>query len=395
VLRLVAPHLWQLPNDSTPSANGGWNWMLRIGLYELQRPLEKADDWIWIIDHTIQTGKLKCFLIVGFRLSHWRSLDRPLIHQDLTVVALEPSESSVAEVVAKDLHAAVSRTGVPRAILSDGARDLGKGMKIFAEDHPAVSHLHDAKHKFALILQRILEKDDHWSEFCKLTAKVRKDLRQDSLQYLTPPVMKTKARYMNLEELVTWGVKTLRFVENPVPPSDEPINIGKLNISLKWLKDYGDSFTRWDQLMKVIHVSMKYLREHGYHQQAAEDLRSLLSPVASVEAARQMSDSIIDSVTEESLHAKTLEHLPASSEIIESLIGRGKRIEGQQSRGGFTQSVLGMAAAVVNPTKEFITNAFQAVKTKDVTAWTREKIGITLQALRVRVYREPNRTKMG
>jgi hypothetical protein len=385
VLRLFAPLLLQLPNDSAPSPNGGCNWLLRLGLYELKRPLEKADDWIWIIDHTIQVGNLKCFLIVGFRLSHWQSLDRPLAHKDLTVIALEPSETSVAEVIAKDLCTAASRTGAPLVVLSDQGLDLGKGFKLFAQDYPEVSHIHDAKHKLALFLKRILEKDSHWTEFCKLTARVRKDLRQDSLQFLTPPAMKTKARYMNLEELVNWGVTTRRFLENPKSPTDEPLNIGKLNITLKWLKDYDDSLTRWAQLMAVIRTSMRYLREHGYHKKAADDLRDLLRPFVTLEDAIRMVDSIIDFVKEESLHAKDQEHLPASSEIIESLIGKGKRVEGQQSRSGFTRMVLAMAAAVVTPTKEFITNAFQAVKSTDVTTWTHEKIGVSQQAMRVRV----------
>jgi hypothetical protein len=37
---------------------------------------------------------------------------------------------------------------------------------------------------------------------------------------------------------------------------------------------------------------------------------------------------------------------------LESLIGKGKRLEGQQSRSGFTKMVLGMAAAVIKPTTE-------------------------------------------
>jgi hypothetical protein len=35
----------------------------------LSRPKEQADDWVWIIDHTIQIGPLKCLVVVGARLS--------------------------------------------------------------------------------------------------------------------------------------------------------------------------------------------------------------------------------------------------------------------------------------------------------------------------------------
>ena len=61
---------WLLPFEGArPAANTGQNWILRIGLYELNRPKEMADDWVLILDHTIQIGKVKCLIVVGFRLS--------------------------------------------------------------------------------------------------------------------------------------------------------------------------------------------------------------------------------------------------------------------------------------------------------------------------------------
>ena len=42
--------------ERRPAANTGESWMLRIGLYELTRPKTPADDWVWIMDHTVQIG---------------------------------------------------------------------------------------------------------------------------------------------------------------------------------------------------------------------------------------------------------------------------------------------------------------------------------------------------
>ena len=44
-------------------------WLMRLGLYALLRPLEQADDWAYLIDHTVQIGTVKCFAVVGVRLS--------------------------------------------------------------------------------------------------------------------------------------------------------------------------------------------------------------------------------------------------------------------------------------------------------------------------------------
>ena len=54
---------------SIPSWTNGRLWLLRLGYYKLTRPKEKADDWIYVIDHFIQVDNKKCFVINGIRQS--------------------------------------------------------------------------------------------------------------------------------------------------------------------------------------------------------------------------------------------------------------------------------------------------------------------------------------
>jgi len=51
----------------TPSINSGKLWMLKLGYYNLTKEQTIADDWIYIIDHSIQMGNEKLLLIVGIR----------------------------------------------------------------------------------------------------------------------------------------------------------------------------------------------------------------------------------------------------------------------------------------------------------------------------------------
>lgn len=74
--------------------------------------------------------------------------------------------------------------------------------------------------------------------------------------------------------------------------------------------------------------------------------------------------------------------LPSSSEVIESIFGRGKRLEGQQSRSGFTTQLLAMAACVVKPTKQFIIDALQTCRTKHIAQWREDYLGRSLQSRR-------------
>ncbi len=69
-LSIVAP---LLPGGRSPSANGGQMWVLRMGLSELRRAREVADDGVWLIDHSIQAGRGKCFVVLAVRLSCWRA----------------------------------------------------------------------------------------------------------------------------------------------------------------------------------------------------------------------------------------------------------------------------------------------------------------------------------
>ena len=52
-----------------PSWSSTRLWWLRLGDYKLTRTKEEGSDWVWIVDHVVQTGAEKCLLIVGIRLS--------------------------------------------------------------------------------------------------------------------------------------------------------------------------------------------------------------------------------------------------------------------------------------------------------------------------------------
>ena len=152
------------------------NWILRIELYELQRPKEFADDWLWIVDHTIQIGTIKVLLILGIRRSKWMQLDRPLVHTDLEVLELLPVEVSNGEVVCAQYAAVAQRNGVPQAILSDQGSDLQHGLTLLQNQHPDVIGLSDVTHKVASLLKATLESYDAWLAFktrCGTTKAIR------------------------------------------------------------------------------------------------------------------------------------------------------------------------------------------------------------------------------
>ena len=71
--------------------------------YKLTRNKQIANDWVWIIDHTVQLGSEKCLVIVGLRLATLPPIGSCLSHQDIEPIALLPVTQSNGQIVLQQL----------------------------------------------------------------------------------------------------------------------------------------------------------------------------------------------------------------------------------------------------------------------------------------------------
>lgn len=380
VVRLLQPFLPEI--DGVPVPNTTQWWLLRLGLYEVQRCKERADDWIVMIDHTLQLGARKCLLIVGIRQSVWEQLTGPLEHKHLTVLALEPVEKSHGELVDRQLQDVADKVGVPLAILSDEGSDLTNGAALFKERHPDTQVLNDIAHKAAIVLKHELLEDPRWDEFLKHCGQTQPRVKQTELGHLAPPTLKVKARYMNLGPLIGWGTKMLHLVDTAPAERPEKLDLSRLEEKFGWIRDFRKALVDWSNVDGVINTVLEYARNEGYHAHAVAELRQQLALVAHTAAGQRVANSLIEVVEQQSRGVKPGESLPASSEVLESLIGKGKRLQGQHSRGGFTKMILGMAASVATLTCERVREALETISTLDLIQWCDEHLGPSLTAQR-------------
>jgi len=388
VLRLVAPCLPGV--EEVPCANTGRMWLLRLGLYELTRPKPQADDWVLIMDHTVQIGTLKVLVIVGVRLSEWEPQRGPLRHEQMTLLDLMPMRHSDGQAVEARLKVVAETTGTPRAIVCDGGSDLRRGIANFRQDHAEVACLYDIKHKTALLLQSQLDKDPRWAKFITCVNQTRSRVTLTDLACLIPPSLKPKARYMNLPPLVRWGQDALAFLDHPRDLPGQPIQPAILEAKLGWLREYREALYHWSVLLTIADTAEKYVRAEGYHAGTAEELRRRLDGLEINAAAAAMRTALVEFVETESVQARPGERLIGSSEVIESLIGKYKQLQGTYRQGGVTPLVLGLGAMVANHTTETIRRAMQDTRTVDVLRWCHEHLGLTLQALRRFAMKEQN-----
>lgn len=380
VLRLFG--FWMNWGDfRVPSANTGRLWMVRLGLYALICEKTHADDWLWMMDHTVQLGPWKCLVIVGIRISVWRSLKRPLRHEDVALLNLTPMKSATKEAVAEQLEQTSSQTGRPRAVLSDEGAELKGGMQLFQQqfdsnDQPL--HVLDIKHKAARLLKKQLETNDTWDLFVKHLTRARLELTLTSLAYLNPPRLRNKARFMNLIHVVNWGCRALRFVKAPKDFATEPIDREKLEAKLGWLRDFEKPLREWKRLVTLIRAAEKYTRRHGYHKRARKDLKKVLQPLVKGKACQRLMGDLLDFVKQQAKNLKAGQHLIGHTEVLESLLGKYKQIQGRHSQGGMTASLLNIGATVLNKTPQLIQQALLSIPVKKVHEWVLNNLGQTI-----------------
>jgi hypothetical protein len=373
--------------QKTPCANAGRTWLFRLGLYELTCPKPAGDDWVWLVDHTVQLGSHKGLVVIGLRLGAWQAQPRPLEHQDVRLLHLEPMEHSNGQAVRQELEKVIAQTGIPRQIVSDSGPDLKKGIELFRQDHPTIAYVYDITHKVALMLKKELEVDSTWEQFISESNVARRGLTLTSAGFLVPPALKTKARDMNVDRLVAWGEKVLTYLDGlpslPVDPAlEDPVNARRVEARLGWLRGYRRRLKQWSALVALGQAAEHYVRHQGWHVNSVEELRSCLKPLARCAATRRLQNKLLEFAAQQAAAAQPGERLIGSTEVLESLIGKYKRLQSMHSGNGMTRTILALGAIVGRRCVQTLRQALQHITNRDVTDWCHSHLGITLQALR-------------
>jgi hypothetical protein len=306
----------------------------------------------------------------------------------LEVLELSPVEVSNGEVVCAQYAAVAQRNGVPQAILSDQGSDLQRGLKLLQQQHPDVIGLSDVAHKVASLLKSMLEADERWQAFMTRCGTTKAAIQQTPLAHLIPPKFKLKARYMNVSEQIRWGrsVGSLlqRHRAGTLSASQQAeLPAALLDEKLGWVESFADSLAVWSELIDLGQQTCSLVRRWGYAGGVAEQVDAVL-PVAVTESGRGFREQLIGFVRGECAKLPSGRSSPGSSEVIESLIGKGKRLEGQQSQSGFTRYVLGLAASVTLPTAALLESVSETVGIKHLTRWLAEHLPRSLKSKRLR-----------
>lgn len=272
---------------------------------------------------------------------------------------------------------------------------LNPGLSSFVKKFPKTVFVYDITHKAATVLKRELDTDDRWNEFSRLAASTRKKFQQTKLAAIAPPNQRSKARYMNVEPLLKWGMDKLCLLDDYDELSCLECRKEIVIKKLGWLNDFRKELEGWKAIIHIVKETEAFIKFQGIYRGCHIDLMKLPTFEAKTLCAMRIRRELLDFVEEESQKADNDERLLGSSEIIESVFGKMKRLEHDQAKSGFTVFILSLAAIVSETTTEVVHKALETVPTQKIYEWFKSNIGSSVQAKRVQVNNWIKGTKTG
>lgn len=363
-------------------------WLMRVGVAALEEPVEPADDWVWMADHSNQIGQEKTLVVLGIRASQMPPPGTSLTHVDVRTLLVQPGTDWKREDMADVYQELAARIGAPRAVLVDGAVELRDGAAILQEQRPDSIVLGDFKHRAANVLKNLVGNEERFTEFLSHVGRTRSSVQQTELAHLTPPGSRPKARFMNLAATLKWANMVLWHLSHPYSVARRDITTERMNEKLGWLRGFRRDIQRWLASQTVISTALTFINTQALFRGAADALARELLPLRTCELSGLVADRLIDFVRSAEMKLTPGERLPLSTEILESSFGLYKQLEGQHSKGGFTSLLASFGALLKPATAESVRRDLSRVSVKAMRTWVKTNLKTTLASKRNAAYTE-------
>lgn len=360
------------------------NWILRLGLYKLRQLPEKRNDWVYILDHTIEFGTKKCLVVLGIPLERFRKLSCRIRHCDMEVLGISIVEKATAVSVTEVLEKISILTGLPVQILSDGGANIKKGILDFIfekKDILKIRKTYDVTHKAALILKQYLKDDEAWKTFIDSACKTKRSLVHTVLAYLAPPKPRDKSRWLNLDAYIGWAEKILRLKAVDIKRNER----GKYKNTLKWVRSFKHNISEWRTILNLLDALKKEVKSNGFNPSTKDNFIIAISSLK-LDTARLVSikNEIIEYIEEE---CKDIDGVyPGCSDIIESVLGKYKSFSGKSPMKEVGKAVLTMPVFTSNVDYKEVKTAMESISANDVKQWLDDNIGESLFSKRKQAF---------
>jgi hypothetical protein len=333
VSRVLSLLAWPLGIKKAPCPQTIINWVMRLSIVRIESartlkglPLSQApftNGLIWVLAISIGQGTSKMLAVLACDARHHQLTPGALCLDRVHCIGVGVAASWSGEMIAEVLKRLIAQMGRPAAYLKDGGSELQKAVDLLGEHGLSSPCLDDISHAVASMLKRLYQDHPSFETFGSACGRVSGKLKHTILACLTPPTVRTKARFMNVHRLVTWADRLLKL--SPPGGAKTGSTLAKLRACLDQLPACKALIKRFRADALGLLECQKILKLKGL----SHDTRSQCAPLIETMSSSALPQEFRAYLDFELKTATTLglEHvgLPISSDTIESLFGVAKQ----------------------------------------------------------------------
>lgn len=357
------------------------NWTLKLGYYELTRQKEKADDWIILLDHSIQFGKEKIFVVLGIREKKFLKLKRPLQYTDLTTLLILNKDNWNGKLVWEELKKLETTIGKIKYAVGDYGSDLRKGLTL-----TGIAHIHDLSHLIALITEKLYKDDNRFIELKGNMSNMRNKFAQTDIAAIVPPKGRKKSEYQSFDKIIKWGVAALNLINNKLKDPEqikllkqyfEIKTLDKIKKELSWIQNYSGLIKELSEISYAIKEVETELKHNGLSKLSYKKCKKTLDKLES-KKGKEFKEILIKRIEQQIQILSSTDRVLFSSDILESIFGKYKNRVSENSIASTTSLMLIIAAFTCNLAEESVKQSMENIKIADIKKWSRQSIGVSL-----------------
>jgi hypothetical protein len=372
---VILQDLLEVPLQSATHTTILW-WVKKLGYYTLTTPKPVANDWIILLDESVQLGPGKLLVIWGIRAS-MVDIHRPLRYQDLEPLWISASAHWNGPFIRDILEQLDGSLGHIVYAVGDYGSDLKKGLRL-----AGIPHIHDVTHRIALLLKALYADDPAYQDIAQRLAQIRRQFRQTTASHLLPPAQRSKSRYHNLQPLAAYGRHILTYLASP-PASEHDEQ--PFRDAIAWMLPYHAFFEELHEVTALVEIVERQVKHNGLSPETIAHCCQALPPITTEKGRCFMFDILVYMHT--MLTRTTAKQaIVCTSDILESAFGKYKNYVSRNPMAGITDLALCLAAFTSTLSSQEIVDALEHTTCHAVTRWAHIYLGTTLLKKRREVF---------
>ena len=371
-----------------PHFTSAINWVCRAGLGHLREVKSPLEEWIAIVDMTLDVAYKKALVVLRLPLSIFLKREGAVTLEDISCAGIQVRQSWKSEDVAQALQEILGNEPMLKAIIKDGGTDLGKGVRLWKQSQKRkdIFTISDLGHEVANALKADFKER---ASFKLITRKLKNNatkIFQSRLACLAPPKLRAKGRFMGISRLGNWIEKIQKLLGGP-----GRVHEGSLEAELRRLfGGFGNLTYMARQLCQrslLFAEMMKVLKTKGLNRETYQESMKIIEKLPK----RSKSYKRISKWLTRHLHIQcrlsiAQTPLPVSSDIIESLFGTFKNFIARNPKAELNHLVLGIAALCGPQDIHTIHSRLEQVSHRDFLDWKKKEVGVTGKMERMRIF---------